>query len=157
MEIGDIVFSAGATRAHALVCDGSAVSRTTYAALYAVIGTTFGAGNGTTTFNLPDAQGRAALAKGIHTDVSTLGNSDGLANASRTPKHTHPQNLNATATVGGVGSTPIVAQTNAATGDKLYAGSTGDGGGSANKIVLTGVAAGNSGYLVVGNLFIVYE
>ena len=37
-----------------LLCDGSAVSRTTYAALYAVIGTTYGAGNGSTTFNLPN-------------------------------------------------------------------------------------------------------
>lgn len=36
-----------------LACDGAAVSRTTYAALFAVIGTTYGAGNGTTTFNLP--------------------------------------------------------------------------------------------------------
>ena len=37
-----------------LLCDGSAVSRTNYAALYAVIGTTYGAGNGSTTFNLPN-------------------------------------------------------------------------------------------------------
>ena len=37
-----------------LPCDGSAVSRTTYAQLFAAIGTTFGAGNGTTTFNIPD-------------------------------------------------------------------------------------------------------
>ena len=37
-----------------LLCDGSAVSRTTYAALFAVIGTTYGAGNGSTTFNLPN-------------------------------------------------------------------------------------------------------
>lgn len=37
-----------------LFCDGSAVSRTTYANLFAVIGTTYGAGNGTTTFNLPN-------------------------------------------------------------------------------------------------------
>ena len=37
-----------------LLCDGSAVSRTDYAALYAVIGTTYGAGNGSTTFNLPN-------------------------------------------------------------------------------------------------------
>lgn len=41
-----------------LLCDGSAVSRTTYAALYAVIGTTYGAGNGSTTFTLPDLRGR---------------------------------------------------------------------------------------------------
>ena len=37
-----------------LLCDGSAVSRTTYADLFAIIGTSHGAGNGTTTFNLPD-------------------------------------------------------------------------------------------------------
>lgn len=37
-----------------LLCDGSAVSRTTYAALFADIGTTFGSGNGSTTFNLPN-------------------------------------------------------------------------------------------------------
>lgn len=36
-----------------LLCDGSAVSRTTYAALFAVLGTTYGAGDGSTTFNLP--------------------------------------------------------------------------------------------------------
>lgn len=40
-----------------LVCDGSAVSRSTYSDLFAVIGTTFGAGNGSTTFNLPDLRG----------------------------------------------------------------------------------------------------
>ena len=36
-----------------LACDGSAISRTTYATLFSLIGTTFGAGNGSTTFNLP--------------------------------------------------------------------------------------------------------
>lgn len=39
-----------------LLCDGTAVSRTTYSALFAAIGTTWGAGNGSTTFNLPDAR-----------------------------------------------------------------------------------------------------
>jgi microcystin-dependent protein len=40
-----------------LLCDGTAVSRTTYATLFAAIGITYGAGNGTTTFNLPDLRG----------------------------------------------------------------------------------------------------
>lgn len=40
-----------------LVCDGSAVSRTTYAELFAAIGTTWGAGDGSTTFNLPELRG----------------------------------------------------------------------------------------------------
>lgn len=40
-----------------LKCNGAAISRTTYAALFAKIGTTWGAGNGTTTFNVPDLRG----------------------------------------------------------------------------------------------------
>ena len=40
-----------------LVCNGATISRTTYADLFAAIGTTFGAGDGTTTFKLPDYQG----------------------------------------------------------------------------------------------------
>ena len=42
-----------------LLCSGAAVSRTTYAALFAVVGTTYGSGDGSTTFNLPDLRGRA--------------------------------------------------------------------------------------------------
>ena len=40
-----------------LKCNGAAISRSTYASLFKIIGTTFGAGNGTTTFNLPDLRG----------------------------------------------------------------------------------------------------
>ena len=45
-----------------LLCDGSAISRTTYAALFGIIGTTFGVGDGSTTFNVPDMRGRTAVA-----------------------------------------------------------------------------------------------
>lgn len=47
-----------------LLCDGTAVSRTTYAALFAVLGTTYGAGNGSTTFNVPDLRGRVPIGAG---------------------------------------------------------------------------------------------
>ena len=43
------------------LCFGQAVNRTTYAALFAVLGTTFGVGDGSTTFNLPDLRGRLPL------------------------------------------------------------------------------------------------
>lgn len=43
------------------MCRGQEVSRSTYAALYAVVGNRFGAGNGTTTFNVPDFQGRTPV------------------------------------------------------------------------------------------------
>ena len=41
-----------------VLCDGTAISRTTYADLFAVISTTYGVGNGSTTFNVPDLQGK---------------------------------------------------------------------------------------------------
>ncbi len=46
-----------------LECDGTAVSRTTYAALFAVVSTTYGAGNGSSTFNLPNLQDNAPVGK----------------------------------------------------------------------------------------------
>lgn len=57
--VGIVADFAGATPPVGwLLCYGQAVSRTDYAALFAVIGTTWGAGDGTTTFNLPDCRGR---------------------------------------------------------------------------------------------------
>lgn len=46
-----------------LLCDGSAVSRTTYASLFTAIATTFGTGDGSSTFNLPDLRGRVVAGK----------------------------------------------------------------------------------------------
>lgn len=58
MPAGSVIPFAGTSAPSGyLVADGSAVSRTTYADLFAVIGTTFGAGDGSTTFNLPDLRG----------------------------------------------------------------------------------------------------
>lgn len=55
VPVGCVQAFAGSTTPQGwLLCDGSAVSRTDYAALYSVIGTTYGAGNGSTTFNLPN-------------------------------------------------------------------------------------------------------
>ena len=57
LPAGTIVWFAGKTAQkpkNTLVCDGSAISRTTYADLFAAIGTIYGAGNGSTTFNIPD-------------------------------------------------------------------------------------------------------
>lgn len=71
-----------------LLCDGATgLSTTTYADLFAVIGYTYG-GSGAT-FSLPDLRGRVLVAKGTHVDVDALTDNDGLAVASRTPKHTH--------------------------------------------------------------------
>lgn len=87
--IGSIVSFAGATAPSGyLLCDGSAVSRTSYASLFAVIGTTYGSGDGSTTFNLPDLRGEfvRGLDNGKGIDAGRLlGSSQGQAIQS----HTH--------------------------------------------------------------------
>jgi microcystin-dependent protein len=72
-----------------LLCDGASYLRSAYPDLFAVIGTTYGAADGTH-FNVPDLRGRVVVgyaAAGGHTDVSTLGANDGQAVANRRPKH----------------------------------------------------------------------
>ncbi len=79
-----------------VVCDGTAISRTVFADLFAVIGTTWGAGNGTTTFNVPNMARSVAVGSGGSGSV-TLGNSVGNTGGEEThtqtinemPAHTH--------------------------------------------------------------------
>lgn len=109
-------------------CDGSAISRSTYSLLFAAVGTAYGAGDGSTTFNVPDLRGRVAVgyaASGGHSDVSTLGNNDGVAEQYRRPKHQH---------------TPHV--------HSIYENNTGSGawaGGTNGSPSTTGAADGGSG------------
>jgi microcystin-dependent protein len=73
-----------------LFCDGQAYSRTTYAALFAAIGTTFGAGDGSTTFNVPNPLGRAvAVTGGGHAHGSTTGTETETISVSTMPQHNH--------------------------------------------------------------------
>lgn len=68
-----------------LLCDGSAVSRSTFATLFAAIGTSYGAGDGSTTFNIPNTHGRMPVGKGSHADVDNLGDADAEASGDRRP------------------------------------------------------------------------
>lgn len=57
-------FAGSSAPANWLLCDGALVSRTTYANLFTAIGTTYGAGDGSTTFKLPDLRGRVPIGAG---------------------------------------------------------------------------------------------
>jgi microcystin-dependent protein len=59
-----------------LLCDGSAVSRTTYSDLYTAIGTTYGVGNGSTTFNIPDLRGRTPIGVGTGSGLTARARGD---------------------------------------------------------------------------------
>lgn len=73
-----------------LLCDGTAVSRTTYAALFAIIAETFGVGDGVTTFNIPDMRQKFPLGKAASGTGSTLGGSGGSIDHTHTvPAHYH--------------------------------------------------------------------
>lgn len=79
IEVGTIFQYPGTTApTNYMICDGSAISRTTYADLFAVIGTTYGSGDGSTTFNIPDLKGRVVVGlDGNDTAFDTLGETGG--------------------------------------------------------------------------------
>jgi microcystin-dependent protein len=62
-----------------LECDGAAVSRSTYSALFSIIGTTYGSGDGSTTFNVPDLQDNVPVGKSGTKAVGSTGGSNNTA------------------------------------------------------------------------------
>jgi len=91
-------FAAAYTPAGYLPCDGAAVSRTTYADLFAVLGTTWGAGDGVSTFNVPDLRSRARYGDGQGPGLSmrVVGQQLGAENVTlavgQLPAHNHGVN-----------------------------------------------------------------
>lgn len=95
-----------------LICDGTAVSRTTYATLFATVSTTYGVGDGSTTFNVPDLRGRAIIGKDdmgvgsanrvVNAQADILGGSMGEENhtlsSSEMPNHTHSLSVSGSGT-----------------------------------------------------------
>lgn len=80
-----LMWSTGTAPSGYLLCNGNAVSRTTFAGLFAVIGTTFGIGDGTTTFNLPNYNNRFPVGAG---NLYALGSTGGSKD-STVDSHTH--------------------------------------------------------------------
>tara|TARA_R100001086_G_scaffold244348_1_gene174040 strand:+ start:1597 stop:2169 length:573 start_codon:yes stop_codon:yes gene_type:complete len=90
-----------------LECNGAAVSRSTYSALFAIIGTTYGAGNGSTTFDLPDLQDNVPVGKSNNKAVGSTGGANTVAktgnvagstanatlSTAQLASHTHPSGL----------------------------------------------------------------
>lgn len=87
---GTVISFAGATSPIGyLTCDGSAISRSTYASLFAAIGTTWGSGNGTTTFNIPDLRGYFLRGSGTSARDPDSPRAVGSAQTEMFLSHTH--------------------------------------------------------------------
>lgn len=93
--IGSIQVFAGSTApAGYFLCQGQSISRTTYADLFAIIGTTYGAGDGSTTFNLPNLKGRVPVGfDSGQTEFNNLGETGGekthTLSVTEMPSHNH--------------------------------------------------------------------
>jgi phage-related tail fiber protein len=98
-------FAANTPPAGFLECNGAAVSRTTFAALFAITGTTYGSGNGSTTFNLPDLRGEFIRgwdnSRGVDTN-RVFGSLQ--AEATQLISHTHSSTVTAYGPGGGLSS-----------------------------------------------------
>lgn len=130
-----------------LACNGTAVSRTTYARLFAAISTTWGVGDGSTTFNLPNFSRRVAVGSG-GSGTGTLGNAVGNTGGAEThtltlaesPAHAHAGSTVSgtipTAITGAVGDGDAVMETNAAASNTIPITATpsiaSEGGGGAH-------------------------
>lgn len=91
-QVGDIKAVLGATPPGWILGNGAAVSRTSYAALFAKIGTTHGAGDGATTFNLPNFSGRVIIGHGGGYNVGDTGGAETHSLAhDEMPAHAHVQ------------------------------------------------------------------
>lgn len=95
-DMGDIKYSCQESDHGCwLLCDGRSISRTEYSDLFEAIGTAFGVGNGSTTFNIPDARGRVLGAIGSGTGLTprSLGDTVGAETHTLTtgemPSHNH--------------------------------------------------------------------
>ena len=73
-----------------LKCEGAVISRTTYSDLFAIIGTTFGAGDGSTTFGLPDTRGKTIVTPDSSYPIGTsAGSVTKTLSTSNLPSHSH--------------------------------------------------------------------
>lgn len=144
------ILSFGGTTAPSgyFLCNGAAIDRTTYAALFTVIGTAYGAGDGSTTFNVPDLRQRFALGKAASGTGAALGDVGGAIDHTHTytqvvnhthtisvtdPGHTHTQNAH-THTVTDPGHSHT----------QQYANTTGTTGGATQAIIPSGTTTTGS-------------
>lgn len=93
IPVGTIIpFTSASVPSGYMVCDGSAISRTTYAELFSVIGTTYGSGNGSTTFNIPNLKGRVLV--GLNSNDASFDSIGETGGSKYLQEHDHGEYVN---------------------------------------------------------------
>jgi len=145
-----------------LECNGAAVSRSTYSALFAIVGTTYGAGDGSSTFNVPDLQDNVPVGKsnnkalastgGANTVASTGNVGGSTANATlstaQLASHSHPIALSAPGPAGGLAYIP------GGSGGNINSANAGSGSGHSHNMSAT--FSGDSTSVLQPYLAIIY-
>ena len=158
-----VPWSASSVPTGFLECNGAAVSRSTYSALFAIIGTTYGAGDGSSTFLLPDIQdnvpvgksGTKALAStgGANTVASTGNVGGSTANATlstaQLASHSHPG--------GAPGNASVTTQPNSLSGVAAVSGGTGStGSGTGHQHNMSATFSGDATSVVQPYIAVIY-
>ena len=143
-----------------LECNGQAVSRSTYSALFAIVASTYGGGDGSSTFNVPNLQDNVAVGKSNNKALASTGGANTVASTGNVggstanhtlstpqlPSHTHPGG--ATNTVTHFNPNSTVAATNPATGST--------GGGGAHSHNMSANFSGDSTSVLQPYLTVIY-
>mgnify|MGYP000377132044 CR=1 FL=1 len=148
-----------------LECDGAAVSRSTYSALFAIIGTTYGSGDGSTTFNVPDLADNVPVGKSNNKSLASTGGANTVAatgnvggstanatlSTAQLASHSHSSRIS---------GTPIAGQSNPSQGITMVmtsAGNTGNSGsGSGHSHNMSATFSGDSTSVIQPYLTVIY-
>lgn len=110
VPVGSIMmYSVGIAPDGYLLCDGRAVSRTSYRTLFSIVKTTFGSGDGSTTFNVPDMRDRFPIGAGSTFAISaTGGDHTQTLVAHNLPNHYHSGTTNSSGPSSGTGNNGVI-------------------------------------------------
>ena len=125
-------WSAASLPAGFLECAGAAVSRSTYSALFAIVGTTYGAGNGSTTFNLPNLADNVPIGKSPGKALASTGGANTVA-------------VTATGNVGGSTANATLSTAQLSSHSHPMLGPSGSTGNPGGQQTVSGGSTGNAG------------
>jgi len=143
-----------------LECTGQAVSRSTYATLFGIIGTTYGSGNGSTTFNVPDLRDRVSVSKSPTKNLASTGGANTVTSTGNVGGSTANATLSvpqlASHSHGGGANTDARSAPGSPVGVNVPASTGSTGGGAGHSHNMSATFSGDATSVVQPYLTVVY-